>query len=122
MRNVVVRTVGGTMSVWCSQRIGLPTGTATHAAVQWWQLDGNAASSTVTQQGRVEDPTATQSNGGSHYVYPGLAVNANGDVLLGFSRFTSSTFASAAYAYRFAGDPPGTMRDVAVLKAGLGIY
>src|SRR5258706_15184574 len=122
MRNVVVRTVGGTMSVWCSQRIGPPTGTATHAAVQWWQLDGNPASSTVTQQGRVEDPTATQSNGGNHYAYPGLAGNANGDVLLGFSPFTSSPFASAAFAFRFAGDSPGTMRPGFFLKAGLGLY
>ncbi|MBI1801025.1 MAG: hypothetical protein HY259_12075, partial [Chloroflexi bacterium] len=119
MRSVVYRN--GTL--WCTQTIVLPAGGApTHAALQWWQLDSNASSSTILQQGRLEDPSATQSNSGYHYAYPALAVNLAGDVLVGFSRFSLASYASAGYAYHFAGDAAGTLRDPVVLKAGEDVY
>ena len=120
--NVMARTVGGVTSIWCTQTILLPDTTPTHAAAQWWQLDATASSSTIIQQGRVEDPTATQTNGGYHYAYPSIAVNKYGDMLLGYSRFSSNTYASAAYSFRYAGDALGTTRDDVTLNAGLDYY
>src|SRR5262249_51827158 len=54
--------------------------------------------------------------------YPSLAVNANNDVLLGFSTFSSGHFVRAAYAFRAGTDTAGTMRDPVVYKDGLDYY
>ncbi len=123
MMNAVVRTVGGVTSLWCTQDIGLPAGgSPTRWAVQWWQLDADPLSTWVYQQGRIEDPTATQANGGYHYAYPSLAVNQIGDMMIGFSRFSSAEYASGAYAFRYSTDIANTTRDPVLLKAGEGYY
>src|SRR5205823_9476272 len=72
-------------SIWYAQTVGLggATGsTYTHTAAQWIRLD---TSGNDVDAGRVEDSTATASNGGKWYAYPSLAVNATNDVLIGFS-------------------------------------
>ncbi|HEX7588664.1 MAG TPA: hypothetical protein VF478_10145, partial [Anaerolineae bacterium] len=121
--NAMVRTVGGVTSIWAAQTIFLPSASPTHAAAQWWQVDASTpSSSTVIQQGRVEDPTATTSNGGKHFAYPSIAVNKFGDMLIGYSRFSSSAYASAAYSFRQSGDPVNTTRDDVTLKAGMDYY
>jgi len=122
LHNAVVRTVNGVTRLWCTQNIELQDGVNRRYAAQWWELDANPYSATVFQQGRVQDPTATQTNGGFHYGYPSLAVNKDGDMLIGFSRFSSTTYASAAYALRYHSDPAGTTRDPVVFKAGEGYY
>ncbi|MCM3900724.1 MAG: hypothetical protein ND866_03380 [Pyrinomonadaceae bacterium] len=113
--NVVFRN--GT--IWYPQTVGLPAGVLTHTAVQWTQLD-NAGN--VLQGGRVEDPTATATNGGKWYAYSSIAVNASNDVLLGFSEFESDGFADAGYTYRDHADAAGTMRDPVIYKAGEDCY
>jgi hypothetical protein len=49
-------------------------------------------------------------------------VNANDDVLLGFSMFSSATFPSAGYAFRSSTDAAGSMRTPVMSKAGEGYY
>ncbi|MBI5652932.1 MAG: hypothetical protein HZC40_21160 [Chloroflexi bacterium] len=123
IHNAVARTINGVTSLWCTNNIGLPAGGApTRYAAQWWELDANPYSSTIYQQGRVQDPTATVSNGGYHYAYPSLAVNRDGDMLIGFSRFSAFEFVSAAYAFRYSTDSANTTRDPIVFKAGEGYY
>jgi hypothetical protein len=123
IHNAVVRTIDGVTSLWCTNNIGLPAGGApTRYAAQWWQLDANPYAGVIYQQGRVQDPTATVSNGGYHYAYPSLAVNRAGDMLIGFSRFSAFEFASAAYALRYNFDPANTTRDPIVFKTGEGYY
>jgi hypothetical protein len=70
----------------------------------------------------VDDPTATQTNGGFWFNYPSISVNSKNDVLFGFSRFSSTTFASAGYTYRDGTDAAGTMRDPVIFKAGEDCY
>ncbi len=106
-------------NIWYAQTVGLPAGGLTHTAAQWVRLDTGGA---FVDGGRVEDPTATSSNGGKWYAYPSIAVNAGDDVLFGFSQFASSQFPSAGYAFRAAADAAGAMRDVVVSKAGDGFY
>ncbi|MBI5301878.1 MAG: hypothetical protein HY868_07060 [Chloroflexi bacterium] len=122
MQNAIVRTVDGATSLWCVQNIELVNGSDRRYVAQWWQLDADPTNLVVYQQGRVQDPTASQTNGGYHYAYPSLAVNKSGDVLIGASRFSSGAFASAVYAFRYASDPANTTRDPVVLKAGDGYY
>lgn len=111
IRDVVFRNG----SLWCAQTLFLPPGTnVNHSAVQWWQLGTNAA---ILQRGRLEDTNAV-----IHYAFPSLAVNRNNDVLIGYSRFAASQYASGNYAYRLASDPTNTLRADTVLKAGLAPY
>lgn len=116
IRNNVVFRNG---SIWYSQTVGLPAGGLTHSAAQWTQLD---TAGNVVQGGRVDDPTATSTNGGKWYAYPSIAVNAANDVLLGFSEFSSAQFASSGYTYRDHLDALGTMRDPLIFKAGEDCY
>ena len=114
--NVVFRN----SAIWYPQTIGLPAGgSLTHTAVQWTQLD---TSGTVLQGGRVEDPTATATNGGKWYAFSSIGVNSTDDALLGFSQFSSAQFAAAGYAYRDHTDAAGTMRDPFIYKTGEDCY
>ena len=106
--------------IWYAQTVGLPAGgPVARTGAQWVKLNtsGNDADG-----GRVQDPTATATNGGKWYAYPSLAVNSQNDALIGFSQFSSTQFASAAYALRGGGDAAGTTRDPFVYKAGQGHY
>ena len=101
-------------SLWTSHTVWLPFDTPTHSVAQWWQVLPNG---TVRQRGRVEDPS-----GKTQYAYPSLAVNAQGDALLGYSRFSPTQYASANYSFREQTDPPNTMRGDRVLKSGEAPY
>ncbi len=100
--------------LWAAHTIASTTGPL-RAIAQWWQLD--RSSTTVLQQGRVDDPTAQ-----SHFIYPSIAANRNDDALLGFTRTGPSQFASAAYAIRNSGDLAGTMQGDIVYQPGLDTY
>jgi hypothetical protein len=106
--------------VYYAQTVGLPADGLTRTAAQWTALD--AATGNYADGGRVDDPTATDGNGGRWYAYPSLSVNKNGDILLGFSEFESDDYAEAGYAFRLATDPAGTMRDPVVYKEGEDYY
>ena len=101
-------------SLWASQHVFLPTASPTRVAAQWWRISIAGAAQDF---GRIEDPS-----GNWDYAYPSLAVNVNGDALMGFARFSSGTYAGAAYAYRDHTDPAGTFRDPADMKAGEAAY
>ena len=78
-------------SLWAVQTVFLPATGVTRSAIQWWQL---STTGTVQQVGRIDDSTAV-----NFYAYPSIAVNRQNDVLLGFSHFSASIFAEAAYAF-----------------------
>jgi hypothetical protein len=106
-------------SLWASHTIYLPaTGTPTRTAAQWWQINMSASALGEVQQfGRIDDPTA-----GNFYAYPTLAVNQYGDVMLGYTHFGTGMYASAAYSMHLASDPPNTMENEVMLKAGEASY
>lgn len=104
-------------AIWGCQQILLPAGGAhpnLRTSVQWWQL---TTTGTVTQMGRIDDPTGAKS-----FAYPSIAVNSVNDVLIGYSRFSATQFPSANYAVRAGTDPAGTLRDDTVLKTGQSCY
>lgn len=106
-------------SIWYAQTIGLPAGgPLTRTAAQWTRIDTNG---TFVDGGRVDDPSAN-STSGQWYAYPSIAVNANNDVLLGFSNFSATHFANAGYTFRAGTDAVGTMRDPVIMKAGEDYY
>lgn len=79
------------------------------AACRWYEI--RTSNNTVFQSGTVTEATR-------HYYDPGIAVNANGDVVMGFSGSNASEFVGAYYSGRSAGDPLGQMSTPTLLKAG----
>ncbi len=126
--NAVFRNGG----IYYSQTIALPAGRGTtldalghsvsladRTAAQWTRLD---TAGNFVDGGRIEDATATPTNGGKWYAYTSIAVNKNNDVMVGFSEFESDDFADAGYALRLGADAAGTMRDPVIYKEGEDYY
>jgi hypothetical protein len=107
--------------IWYAQTYAMPPGGigGIHSAIQWVELDreGN-----FVQGGRIEDGGANPWNGGHSYAFASIAVNAQDDVLVGFSEFESDDFVDAAYAFRAGTDAPGMIRAPVTLKEGEGPY
>jgi hypothetical protein len=101
-------------SLWCAHTIFLPADNPSRCAVQWWELGPQGQ---VRQRGLIDDP-----HGLVFRAFPSLAVNRRGDMLIGFSRFSATGFASAAYAYRLNGDPRNSVRPDRVYKPGVDRY
>jgi hypothetical protein len=106
--------------IYYTQTVGLPAGGLTRTSILWTKL--TASTGNVADGGLIDDSAATATNGGKWYAYPHIAVNKFGDVIVGFSQFSSAQYASAGYAVHAAGDPAGTMRDPVVYKAGEDAY
>lgn len=106
-------------SLWCVHTVFLPAGgSPTRSAIQWWELNPSGGLNAAPRQfGRVDDPTAYV-----FYAFPSIAVNKHSNVLIGYSRFSSGTFASNVYSFRAATDPPNTLRSNKVLKGGEAPY
>jgi hypothetical protein len=112
MQNVVYRNG----SLWCVHTIFLPAGgNATRTAIQWWQI--NPANNSIQQRGRIDDAT-----GNTFYAFPTIAVNKDNDVLIGYSRYSTTQYASANYSFRAGTDALNLLRDDTVLKAGEASY
>ena len=111
LQNCVLRNA----AVWCTHTVFLPAGSPTRAAIQWFQIDPSALS--VVQLGRIDDP-----QGITFYAFPSIAVNRAGDVLIGYSRFTSNDYPGAAFSWRKAQDPAGAMRTPVLFKPGEAPY
>jgi uncharacterized protein (TIGR03437 family) len=109
MQNCVLRK----SSLWCAHTVFSLNNPRT--MVQWWQID--PAMNQIQQTGRIDDPT-----GVTFYAYPSIAVNKNTDVLIGYSRFSGTQYASADYSMRIAADPPNTLRADTVFKLGEASY
>ena len=116
MLNAVYR--GGT--IWCTHTGALPTNqgpeTIDRTAVFWYQLNPFALPLPLIQSG-VFDGGA-----GVHHMFPSIAVNANFDAFIGFSRSDATRYVEAVFSQRHFVDAPGEMDPITVLKAGEDSY
>ena len=101
-------------ALWGAHSVFLPSGSPTRSAVQWWQITPAGA---ITQRGRIDDPT-----GKVHRAFPSLAVNKSNDVLIGYSRLSTTTYVGAAYSFRKGTDAANTVQSEEVFKAGEAPY
>ncbi|MBK8254937.1 MAG: hypothetical protein IPK82_20055 [Polyangiaceae bacterium] len=110
LHNVVYRNG----SLWTAHTIFQPAAGPTRSSIQWWQL---ATDASILQRGLIDDP-----NSGKFYAFPSIAVNKNNDALIGYSRFSSSQYASANYAFRSGSDPLNTVQADSTFQAGIAPY
>jgi hypothetical protein len=88
--------------------------------VQWTKL--GTPSGGFIDGGRLEDPTATATNGGKWYAFPHIAVNDVGDFLVGYSQFSSAQHPASGYSVHLTADAAGTLRDPLIYKTGEDYY
>ncbi|HKQ39965.1 MAG TPA: tandem-95 repeat protein [Verrucomicrobiae bacterium] len=101
--------------LYAAQTAFVSSTTPTNAVVQWWVI--NAGSGDVRHFGRIRD-----SSGANMFAYPSIAANRYNDALIGYSRFSPSQYASAAYSLRIFDDPTDELRTETLLKAGDAPY
>ena len=84
------------------------------SAGRWYEIDPDNVASSV-QQGTISDSSL-------YYLFPTIAVNGNGDVVVGMSGSNSSQFAGCYVTGRRASDPAGQMAVPVQYQPGLGAY
>lgn len=92
-------------SIWTAHTINV----SNRAAVRWYQLNANPI--VTVQVGTIADPVR-------HYFFPGIAVNALGDMVVGFSGSHAGEYASAYYTGRSATDASGETAPPVLMRAG----
>jgi hypothetical protein len=83
------------------------------AGIQWYKIDESTGA--LLQSGTISDPSFD-------FIAPSVAANANGDVVIGYTRSSSSSFASA---YASVGATSGGVTSFGapmLLKAGIATY
>jgi len=116
MMQAQYENLNGTESLWVDHAVqpsaSAPTG------IQWAQI--HVANGAVTTT-RVQEQIWTNGNDGLWRWVPSLGVDAAGDLAIGYSTSSSTTYPSMAYAGRLAGDPLGQLaQGEASLQAGGG--
>ncbi|HEY8188006.1 MAG TPA: carboxypeptidase regulatory-like domain-containing protein, partial [Pyrinomonadaceae bacterium] len=102
--NLWYQNLGGIESLWATHTINATSVAPT--AVRWYQFDvtGNTVATSPVQQGDI--------NGGGDGLYrwmPSLAVDKNGDMAIGYSVSSGSTFPSIRYNGRLTTDTLNTL-------------
>ncbi len=95
--------------IWAAHTVGYDG----RAACGWYQIDPLAG--TIVQSGTVTEP-------GMHYYFPSIMVNAEEDVVLGFSGSNENQYVGGYFTGRRAEDPPGEMSAPMLLKSGDAPY
>jgi len=117
MYRLAYRNLGDHESLVVNHAVNVAS-TGTHAGVRWYEVrytGGIAAgSASLYQQGTYAPDTDNRWLGG-------VAMDASGDIALGYSVASNSTYASIRYSGRLVGDPLGQMtQSEATVVAGAG--
>lgn len=104
-------------SLWAAHHAGRSLGAG--CVVRWYEIAMNGwpdkGTPALVQSG-VIDPSES-SNAKVHAYFPGIAVDDYGNVAVAYIRSATREFISMATSYRYASDPPGTMRSSVARKA-----
>ena len=84
-----------------------------HAGVRWYEVRDPGGSPTIFQQG-------TYSPDADHRWMGSIAMDGAGNMALGYSVSSATSFPSIRYTGRLAGDPLSTMQDETLMFAGTG--
>jgi len=96
-------------SIWMAHTLACNPGGGTVNCVRWAEIDPTNA--TVVQAGVF-------ASDGEFRQFPNLAVNGNGDMVLGYTKSSTSIFPGSYATGRLGSDPANTVQDEVELKAG----
>jgi Carboxypeptidase regulatory-like domain/Cleaved Adhesin Domain len=105
---------GGTQAVVLNQSVNVSTNGGNQAGVRWYELTNTGSGWQVGQQGTYAPDTDNRWMGSAN-------IDASGDIAIGYSVASASTFPSIRVAGRLAGDPAGQLsQGEQTLIAGTG--
>ena len=111
MSNLQYRNVGGTQSLWVSRTVKVSN---TSTGIRWMEVRNMSGTPSVYQQGTYAPSTAFR-------WMPSLAVDKFGNMAVGYSMSTSTTYPSIRYAGRLVTDAVGTLGlTETIMFAGTG--
>jgi hypothetical protein len=108
-------------ALWMATTVRPPSGTDSGQTTAYWlEVDTSTpASLSIADHGAIGGEDIAS---GTSTFFPSVAVNAYGDVTVGFSASDNSIFPGAYYATREAGDAAGTTGSSQTLMAGTDYY
>jgi hypothetical protein len=118
MTPLVYQNLGGTESLWASQTVNNNQGGTGPTAIRWYQFNvtGGTIPSTPAQQ-----QTFNNSADGLWRWMPSIAVDAQGNMAIGYSVSSATSEPSIRYAGRLAGDAANSLaQGEALMIAGVG--
>jgi subtilisin-like proprotein convertase family protein len=101
--------------LYATHHIGCNPGGGTVNCVRWYVISVSGASPSLVDQG-------TFSSTGEHRSFPAIAPNACGDLMVGYTKMSTSEYPSVYVAGREAGDPSGQLKDETLVHAGEDFY
>ncbi len=118
MYPVVYQNLGGTESLWADQTVNNNQNGTGPTGVRWYQFNvtGGTLPATPAQQ-----QTWTNTSDGLWRWMPSIALDAQGNMAIGYATSSGTTEPSIRYAGRLASDPPNTLaQGEAIMQAGGG--
>lgn len=97
--------------IWATQHVGCNPGSGTVNCIRWYEIDMTGANPSMVQSG-------TYSSSGEYRTFPDLAVNACGQMVVGYTKFSSSTYPSVYIAGRAERSRPGRLVAERLVHAG----
>ncbi len=113
MQRFAYRRLAGRETLVGNFTVGGGSGSA-GAAIRWFELDDTGSGWALNQEG-THDP-----GDGLDRWMGSIAMDANGNIALGYSASSPAVFPSLRYAIRNPTDPPGTLQAEQVMQAGGG--
>ena len=101
--------------LWATHTVGCNPGGGTVNCVRWYEINISSGTPSLVQQG-------TFSSNSTYRSFPDLAVNACGDMLVGYTMMSSSIYPSVYVSGREAGDAAGQLKDETLVHAGEANY
>lgn len=109
-----VEYVGGRL--WANHAIACNPGGGSVDCLRWYEINtNNGGTPSLVQQG-------TFSSAGDYRSFPDLAVDACGDMLIGYTKTNSSIYPGVYVAGREASDPSGQLKSETTQHAGEAYY
>ncbi len=102
-------------SGWVADSVSCNPGGGTVDCVRWDEIDLTASPPALVQAG-------VYASNSEYRTFPDLAVNQCGDMAVGYSKGTSTSYPSIWYTGRVSSDPPGTLQAESLLKVGEVTY
>ena len=101
--------------LWATHAVGCNPGSGQVNCIRWYEIDISSGSPSLVQQG-------TFAANAQYNSFPDLGVNACGDMLVGYTKTSASTYPSVYVAGRESGDSPGILKDETLVHAGEAVY
>jgi subtilisin-like proprotein convertase family protein len=101
--------------LWATHTIGCNPGSGTVNCVRWYEINISSGTPALVQQG-------TFASNSEYRSFPDLGVNACGDMLVGYTKTSTSIYPSVYVAGRESGDALGTLKSETLVHAGEDFY